>query len=90
MFHAFKHANHGINDLENISMKIIKACEGLLSNLEVLGCYLCEILILEIWEDALHKLKGGQNITWGYDNEVLWKKLQISYDHLDKKIKICF
>jgi hypothetical protein len=46
MFHAFKHANHGINDHENISMEIIKACEGLLLSLEVLGCYLCEILIL--------------------------------------------
>jgi len=85
MFHAFKHANHGINNFENIYMEIIKACEGLLLSLEVLGCYLCDIPILEIRKDALHKLKGGRNITWGYDNEVLRKKLQISYDHLDKK-----
>ncbi len=59
-------------------------------SLEVLGCYLCDIPILEIWEDAFHKLKGGKNITWGYDNEVLWKKLQISYDHLDKELQDMF
>jgi hypothetical protein len=75
MFHAFKHANHGIKDFENISMEIIKACGGLPLNLEVLGCYFYVIHILEIWKDALHQLKGGQSITKGFDNEVLWKKL---------------
>jgi hypothetical protein len=30
MFHAFRHANHGINNFENITMEIIKACEELL------------------------------------------------------------
>jgi len=85
MFHAFKHANHVTNDFENISMEIIKACGGLPLSLEILGCYLCDIHILEIWKDALRTLKSGQNITGGFDNEVLWTTLQISYDHLDKK-----
>jgi hypothetical protein len=85
MFHAFKHANHVTNDFENISMEIIKACGGLPLSLEILGCYLCDIRILEIWKDALRTLKSGRNITGGSDNELLWTTLQISYDHLDKK-----
>jgi hypothetical protein len=50
-----------------------------------LGCYLHGICDLEIWKDALRELKGGRNITRGFDNEMFWKTLQISYDHLDKK-----
>jgi hypothetical protein len=56
MFHALKHANLGIKDFENIYMEIIKAYGGLLLSLEILGCYLCDIHILEIWKDALHQL----------------------------------
>jgi energy-coupling factor transporter ATP-binding protein EcfA2 len=84
MFHAFKHANHVINDFKNISMEIIKACGGLPLSLEVLGCYLCDIHDLEIWKGALHELKGGRNILGSSDNEMLWKHLRISYDHLIK------
>jgi hypothetical protein len=40
---------------------------------------------LEIWEGALSKLKSGQSFTGGNDNEELWSKLKISYDHLDKE-----
>jgi hypothetical protein len=84
MLHAFKHANHVANDLQTISMDIIKACGGLPLSLEVLGCYLCDIHDLEIWKGALHELKAGRNITGSFDNEMLWKTLQISYDHLNK------
>jgi energy-coupling factor transporter ATP-binding protein EcfA2 len=84
MFHAFKHANHVTNDIKNISMEIIKACEGLPLSLEVLGSYLCDNPILEVWKDALYMLKNGRNITGGSDNEMLWTTLRISYDHLDE------
>jgi hypothetical protein len=84
MFHAFKHANHLTNDFKNISMEIIKACGGLPLSLEILGCYLCGISDLEIWNDALHELKAGRNIIGDSDNEVLWKTLRISYDRLIK------
>jgi len=59
-------------------MEIIKACGGLPLSLEILGCYLHGICDLEIWKDALRELKGEQNITWGFDNEIFC-------DHLDKK-----
>jgi hypothetical protein len=85
MFHAFKHANCVTNDFKNISMEIIKACNGLPLSLEILGCYLCTIHDLETWQDALRELKGGRNITGGSDNEMLWKTLQVSYDRLTKK-----
>jgi hypothetical protein len=85
MFHAFKHKNNVTNDFKNISMEIIKACKGLPLSLEILGCYLCDIFDLEIWKDALRKLKGGRNITGGSDNEKLWTTLQISYDHLNEE-----
>jgi energy-coupling factor transporter ATP-binding protein EcfA2 len=85
MFHAFKHANGVTNDFKNISMQIIKACGGLPLSLEILGCYLCGIHDLAIWKDALRELKGGRNITGGSDNEMLWKTLRISYDHLNEE-----
>jgi len=85
MFHAFKHPNHVTNYFKNISMEIIKACGGLPLSLEILGCYLCDIDDLEIWKDALRELKARKNITWGSDNELLWKTLIISYDHLNEE-----
>jgi hypothetical protein len=84
MFHAFKHANHVTNDIKNISMEIIKACEGLPLSLEVLGSYLCDISTLQVWKDALHTLRNGKNITGGSEDELLWTTLRISYDQMDK------
>jgi energy-coupling factor transporter ATP-binding protein EcfA2 len=90
MFHAFKHASAVTKDFENTYMDIIKACGGLPLSLEILGCYLHGICDLEIWKDALHELKGGRNITGGSDNEMLWKTLRISYDHLDEEYQNMF
>jgi hypothetical protein len=33
----------------------------------------------------LRELKAGRNITGGYDNDLLWKTLRISYDHLNEE-----
>jgi energy-coupling factor transporter ATP-binding protein EcfA2 len=86
MFHAFGNANHvPTKDFKDICIKIIKACGGLPLSLKVLGSFLCNIKELEIWEGALSKLKSGQSFTGGNDNEELWSKLKISYDHLDKE-----
>jgi adenylylsulfate kinase-like enzyme len=84
MWHAFKDVDRVTNDLKIISMDIIKACGGLPLSLEVLGCYLCGIDDLETWKGALHELKSGRNITGSSDDEMPWKTLRISYDHLNK------
>jgi hypothetical protein len=86
MFHAFGNANHvPTKEVEDICTKIIKACGKLPLSLKVLGSFLCNIKELEIWEGALSKLKSGQSLTGGNDNEKLWSILRISYDHLDKE-----
>jgi hypothetical protein len=86
MFHAFGNANHvPTKDFKDICTKIINACEGLPLSLKVLGFFLCNTKELEIWKGALRKLKSGQNLTGGNDNEELWNVLKISYDHLDKQ-----
>ncbi len=84
MFHAFGNANHvPTKDFKDICMKIIEACGGLPLSLKVLGSFLCNTKELEIWEGALSKLKSGQSVTGGSDNEELWNKLKISYEYLD-------
>jgi energy-coupling factor transporter ATP-binding protein EcfA2 len=86
MFHAFNNANHvPTKDFENICTTIIKSCGGLPLSLKVLGSNLCDTKELEIWDDALSKLKSGQNFTEGNDDEQLWNRLKISYDYLDEK-----
>jgi energy-coupling factor transporter ATP-binding protein EcfA2 len=89
MFHAFKHTI-ATNDFKNISMEIIKACGGLPLSLEILGCYLYDIHDLETWKDALCELKAGRNIRGDFDNGLLWKTLQISYEHLNEEHQSMF
>ncbi len=91
MFHALGNGNHvPQKDFNDICMKIIKTCGGLPLSLKVLGSFLCNTKELEIWEGALSTLKSGQSFTGGNDNEELWSKLRISYDHLDKQHKNMF
>jgi hypothetical protein len=86
MFHALGNRIHApTKDFNYICMKIIKACGGLPLSLTLLGSFLCNTKQLEIWEGALNTLNSGQSFTGGNDNEELWSKLRISYDHLDKK-----
>jgi len=86
MFHAFGNANHvPTKEFKDICLKIIKACGGLPLSLKVFGFFLCNTKELETWEGALRKLKSGQNLTGGNDDEELWNVLKISYDHLDKQ-----
>ncbi|KAH8935927.1 hypothetical protein BDL97_17G056700 [Sphagnum fallax] len=86
MFHAFDNANHvPTKDFQDICMKIIETCEGLPLSLKVFGSFLCNTKKLEIWEGAFSKLKNGQSVTGGNDNEELWNKLKICYDMLDNE-----
>ncbi|CAK9278210.1 unnamed protein product [Sphagnum jensenii] len=91
MFHAFGNANRVLTkDVKDICTKIIETCEGLPLSLKVLGSFLCNTEELESWEGALSKLKNGQSVTGGNDNEELWSKLKICYDYLDKQHQSMF
>jgi energy-coupling factor transporter ATP-binding protein EcfA2 len=91
MFHAFGNANHvPTEDFKDICIKIIKACGGLPLSLKVSGSFLCHNKDLEIWEGALSKLKSGQSLTGGNENQELWSKLEISYEYLDEQQKNMF
>jgi hypothetical protein len=86
MFHALGNGNHvPKKKLDDICMKIIKACGGLPLSLKVLGFFLCNTKKLEMWQGALNKLKSGQSLIGGNDNEKLWSVLKISSDQLDKQ-----
>jgi hypothetical protein len=62
-----------------------KSLWGAPLSLKVLGSFLCNTKELEMWEGALSKLKSGNFLTGGNDNEELWGVLKIFYDHLDKQ-----
>jgi len=61
--HAFGNANIITNDFLDLSKEIVKACGGLPLSLEVMGGFLCTKHNLELWKDALCKLKAREGLT---------------------------
>jgi hypothetical protein len=65
----------------------VQACDGLPLSLEVMGGFLhtkqhLEIKKqLEIWKDALQRLRNVEALDGGKDDK-LWRSLQISYEDL--------
>jgi len=72
---------------EVIFDEIVQACDGLPLSLEVMGGFLhtkqhLEIKKqLEIWKDALQKLRNAETLDEGKDDK-LWRSLQVSYEDL--------
>jgi len=72
---------------EVIFDEIVQACDGLPLSLEVMGGFLhtkqhLEIKKqLEIWKDALQKLRNVETLDGGKDDK-LWRSLQVSYEDL--------
>jgi len=83
-FHITKVVKEGF---EVIFDEIVQACDGLPLSLEVMGGFLhtkqhLEIKKqLEIWKDALQRLRNAEALDGGKDDK-LWKSLQISYEDL--------
>jgi len=74
---------------------IAKACCGLPLCLEVIGQHLWKHVHSigtrkEIWKEVLRKLHEAKSFDGGDENEVLWKRLKISYDNLSHDIKSIF
>jgi hypothetical protein len=89
-----------LDDFERLCDSIVAACGGLPLSLEVMGACLGGYLrgignkssmgCLEYWIGALEKLKNGESVQGGCDNDRLWEMLKISYGALDEKEKDMF
>ena len=88
--HAFSQNQCQRVQLEEVANKIIEACCGLPLSLEVLGSYLCGVQQVQVWEHVLQRLKNGQYLGGGWDNEGIWTTLKISYDNLNEEEKSMF
>ncbi|ERN15266.1 hypothetical protein AMTR_s00056p00218850 [Amborella trichopoda] len=75
--------NQPIPEFVQLSKDVISIACGLPLALEVLGCYLCDKLNIEEWEEAILNLKRIPA------NDVM-RKLRISYDDLSEEEKHIF
>jgi hypothetical protein len=87
LFQAFRITKVVKEGFEVIFDEIVQACDGLPLSLEVMGGFLhtkqhLEIKKqLEIWKDALQRLRNVEALDGGKDDK-LWRSLQISYEDL--------
>ncbi len=87
LFQAFRIKKVVKEGFEVIIDEIVQACDGLPLSLEVMGGFLhnkqhLEIKKqLEIWKDALQRLRNAETLDGGKDDK-LWRSLQISYEDL--------
>ncbi|KAG0627312.1 hypothetical protein M758_2G191200 [Ceratodon purpureus] len=92
-------SEHLMDEFETVCGDVVRACCGLPLSLEVMGRLLGSYLskndlsskqCLDCWKGALEKLKNAEPLQGGYDNDKLWKVLQISYDALGENEKDMF
>jgi hypothetical protein len=93
--HAFHNTEQVEKGFENISEKIVEACDGLPLSLKVMGSFLHKKQSkdmqtrLQIWKGALKKLRTWKNLDGG-KKDMLWQSLEISYRDLDQPEKDMF
>jgi hypothetical protein len=90
MSHAYGVEKRMKPNFNVITNEIVKACGGLPLSIEVMGRFLNTKHCLQIWEEALGKLNAAEALGGGRENEVLWRKLRISYDDLEEEEKHMF
>lgn len=97
LFYTFQGANDNKCKQLNDQVKaIIKACGALPLSLEVIGQYLKKYNLKdiderkEIWKEALKRLEEAKPFDGYNDDEMLWKRLRISYDNLAMDEKSIF
>jgi hypothetical protein len=81
LFQAFRNTKVVKEGFEVIFYEIVQACDGLPLSLEVMGGFLHTKQRLEIWKDALQRLRNAEALDGG-KNDKLWKSLKISYEDL--------
>ncbi|KAG6540997.1 hypothetical protein Mapa_017570 [Marchantia paleacea] len=69
--------------------KVIKKCDGLPLTLTVIGSYLCKEKNKSVWDGAVKKLERAESVE-GTQTDILWKKLQVSFDALEATEQMIF
>lgn len=94
IFLTYSHGNQvGLSiELENISKKIVKACNGLPLSVKVVESFLRGQKRLRCWEQALQRLKTARYLDGDEENSDLqiWKILEVSFSNLHPQEKDMF
>ncbi|KAL3692321.1 hypothetical protein R1sor_005972 [Riccia sorocarpa] len=75
---------------EEVMSKVVEECGGLPLVLEVIGNYLWDKKEVRIWLEALKRLQKADSLEGNADENVILKKLQVSFDSLGKLEKQIF
>uniref|UniRef100_A0A7I4F4R3 Protein kinase domain-containing protein n=1 Tax=Physcomitrium patens TaxID=3218 RepID=A0A7I4F4R3_PHYPA len=80
------------NELNEIAIKIVRACNGLPLSLKVIGAFLRENKRLRCWKRVLQKLRKGRELDGDENNSnyKIWKILRVNFDNLKVKEKNMF
>ncbi|KAL3676127.1 hypothetical protein R1sor_026075 [Riccia sorocarpa] len=67
---------------QKLMLEVVEECDGLPLVLEILGKYLRNIRDVNIWSGAVTRLQTEDSIDGRSEENVLWKKLQVSFRSL--------
>ncbi|KAL3676116.1 hypothetical protein R1sor_026064 [Riccia sorocarpa] len=67
---------------QKLMLEVVAECDGLPLLLEILGKYLRNIKDVNIWSGAVKRLQTEDSIDGRSEENVLWKKLQVSFRSL--------
>ncbi|KAL3676124.1 hypothetical protein R1sor_026072 [Riccia sorocarpa] len=75
---------------QKLMLEVVGECDGLPLLLEILGKYLRNIRDVNIWSGAVKRLQTEDSIDGRSEENVLWKKLQVSFRSLAPMEKSIF
>ncbi|KAL3692316.1 hypothetical protein R1sor_005967 [Riccia sorocarpa] len=75
---------------KKVISQVVDGCGGLPLVLEVIGKYLWDKKEVSIWVGALKKLKMADSLDGSAEENVIWRKLKVSFDSLGKLEKQVF
>ncbi|KAL3676132.1 hypothetical protein R1sor_026080 [Riccia sorocarpa] len=67
---------------QKLMLEVVEECDGLPLLLEILGKYLRNIRDVNIWSGAVKRLQTEDSVDGRCKENVLWKKLQVSFRSL--------
>ncbi|KAL3676043.1 hypothetical protein R1sor_025991 [Riccia sorocarpa] len=69
---------------KNVISQVVDGCGGLPLVLEVIGKYLWDKSDVRVWSGALQSLQMADSLDGSAEENVVWKKLKVSFDSLGK------